>query len=573
MSDENFPVELPRDVVSLTATKVRPHRENWILLAARDADCDLIVVDVGRDGNIEIFDRHGSIPYAELWAAIGDIAWPRVSNWTLTFRAGYVLKSAKWIKALESGEIELERQRKLAGKQAGRGSVTLTNEMVDLDLRIGKRKVKILDFGNYGVDASKYVKSLNDLDAEMVVKIFSDWIAMQTKVGLSASRTSAPQIGWAKLRQSIGKSNLFTSLDPKIRALERRCYYGGRCEPFRLGDVDERCYLLDVKACYAHIVNRTSIPYMPLRYMPNGMRVGDVRLDSNIEYAADCVVNVNEAYLPVRHHGKVIYPTGRFFTSLCGLEFTGAMNAGFIERITSAAMYASQPCLSNYAQWYQESRDKIGKLGFSDVAGSLKATFNSSLGFLARQGREWREWSPAGVQPWWFGKTTDPDNAGKVVGAHVLDKEPEFLRIGIEPRNCAPVIHASICATARVVLCELFAIAGDGNVIYCDTDGLIVTQDGYDNLLAAQGMCGPGYGQLSVRAQSSSCTINGQKNYKIGDKVVCAGLPSSKHNEWKKRDAMETTTGIVNHDGTVSPYIMECEDNGDETARWQNVLR
>lgn len=573
MFDYEYHCELVKDVVSLSRPKVKPHRPTWMLLAARDADCDIVVVDCDQDGNVEVCDETPRVLYGDLWAAIKDIAWPRISNWCLTFRSSHVLKQTRWLDALERGEIELERQRKLAGKQAGRGSVVLSSDMVDLDLRVGKRKVKLLDWTNYSVNPQTYVKLLNDLTGETCVRIFTDWIEAQTKVGLSASRTSAPQIGWTKLRQNLSGVSIFTSLDPQIRALERRSYYGGRCEPFRLGEVNEKCYLLDIRASYAALCAAIAVPVQPLRYWPHGFDVAKPPDDDNRLFTADCVIKTDTPTYPLRYCGRVIYPTGRFFTSLCGQEFYHAMLNDKVERVTSAASYAALPALQGYAQWYMESRDAIGTNGLANMAGSLKSIFNSSLGFLARHGREWHQWSPAGCPPWWFGKTMDPDNHGSVVGAHVLDRESEFLRIGHEPKNCAPIVHGAICAAARFLLHCLMGTAGKDNVIYCDTDGLIVTREGYDNLLAEPGVCGTGYGQLSIRAQSASCTINGQKNYKIGDKVVCAGLTADRHSSWRKKDVLDTPTGIVDSAGKVTPYVFDCEDRCDETAKWQNVLQ
>lgn len=544
-----------------------------MLLAARDRTCDIVVVEVDTDGTVNFCHGENCVPYELLWKAIKNTSWTRVVNWCLTFRSSYVLRKTNWLDALENGEIELERQRKLAGKQAGRGSVVLSSDMTDLDLRVGGRKIKLLDWNNFGVDPSQYVKSLNDLTAENCLQIFADWIKAQSKVGLSASRTSAPQIGWAKLRQSLGKSDIFTSLDPSIRALERRCYYGGRCEPFRLGDVNEKVYLLDIRACYAAVCVTLAVPTQPLRYWPDGVSHDSFILDEQMCVAADCVVNTSAPVFPVRHLGRVIYPTGRFFTSLCGSEFDFAARGGMIEKITRAVIYAPAPALIEYALWYIASRDAMSSHGHAKMASSIKSAFNSSLGFFARQGREWCEWSPAGSPQWWFGKTTDPNDYSKVVGAHVLDRESELLRIGSEPRNCAPIVHAAICSQARIALATLIAIAGAEHVVYCDTDGLIVTQQGYDSLLAAKDVCGLHYGQLSVRAQSLLCTINGQKNYKIGDKVVCAGLTQDRHHTWRKRDVLDTPTGIVEKSGKVAPYVMDCEDVGDEKPSWKNTLR
>lgn len=573
MSKMTYPCELPRDVVSLTRPKEKPHRDHWILLAARDQSWDLVSVLVDPDGSVTIDDTDSGDGYRGLFAALGGLSYPRVSNWVLTFRSFHVLTRSSFIAALERGEIELERQRKLAGKQAGRGSVVVTGGMTELDLRVHARKIKLLDWSNFGVDPGGYVSSLDDLDGDICLRIFTDWLETQTSVGLSASRTSAPQIGWAKLRQSLGESDIHTSLDPDIRALERRCYYGGRCEPYRLGQVNEKCYLLDVRAAYAAACASVALPTQPLRYYPAGIDVDRLEDGVHASIAGDCVVETDLPLYPVRHLGRVLYPTGRFFTSLCGHEMSMALARGSVKEITRCVSYAPSLALESYARWYMSARDLLDAGGHGGMAASLKSTFNSSLGFLARKGREWREWSPAGAPPWWFGLTTDPDDAGRVVGAHVLGGECEFLRVGHEPRNCAPIAHAAICASARAWLWMLIDAAGQEHVVYCDTDGLIVTQAGHDALSRRDGLRGSGYGQLGVRAEGPSCWINGQKNYRIGDKIVCAGLTAALRHTWRARDDLATPTGVVDSMGRVRPHVMSCEDIGDERPAWKNTLR
>lgn len=568
----DYRTELPRDVVSITKPKKTYHRRLWILVAARDEDCDLSLVEIGVDGEIECVDGEQWVAYSELWERIGWLAKARKSTWILTFRSRHVLAKSKWIEALQNGEIELERQRKLAGKQAGVGKVCLSHGFTELDLRVCGRRVKLLDWQNFGVTAEAYCEGNTSTAAYEYLQIFSDWIKTYSLLGLSASRSSAAQVGWAKMRQSMESANLYTSLDPDIRALERRCYYGGRCEPFSLGDINRKVYLVDVRAAYASVCKDASLPIQPLRYYPDGVEREAVDCGGLKKWAADIVVNTDYPCYPVRHNGKVIYPTGRFATSLCGAELEHAIASGRVEKITRAVSYAALPILSRYAQWYFDGREKIAEAELSAQIGGIKAMFNASLGFLARQGREWSDWSIPGSSPWWFGVTNDPDDYGSIVRAHVLDSSPELLRVGSEPRNCSPIVHAAICAEARIMLANLITLAGRRNVYYCDTDGMIVNDEGLMSLQSTLGIFGPGYGQLSVRHEADRCSINGQKSYKIGDKVVCAGLPAANHDNWKLVGVSLCSTGFVFPDGSIRPFAMQCEDVGDETARWKNTI-
>lgn len=568
MSETGFVSEMPANVVAITKPKGQGHKRNWILIAARDKDFDFVAVTVDEGAATEVLEFGSFLPYSKFFDVIGKVAHKRQTTWIVGFNVRHVLEETHWIERLEAGEIELERQRKLVGKQSGSGRVCLSQGFTDVDLRVNGRKVKILDWDNYGISVQDHGLQLNDVYAVKCLDIFMKWIEAYTKIGLAVNKSSAAQIGWNKLRQSLTTGYIFTSLDPNIRALERRCYYGGRCEPFRLGRVLGKCYIVDIKGCYASICRDHRLPSMPTRYYPNGVCVHALRNTDSEVWAADVVLKCDKPIYPRRHYGKTIYPVGEFSTSLCGLEFSDAVSAGHVVKVLRAVKYDHYNILENYANWYMQSRDRLRTHGYKVFEPGIKATFNSSLGFLARQGREWCDWNPAGGTPWWFGMTFDPDDHTKMLSAHVLQSKAEFLRVGSEQRNCSPIVHAAICAIGRQMLARLFEVAGHANYYYCDTDGMIVNQKGYDNLLANPYVFGPGYGQLSVRHQADECHINGQKNYRVGTKVVCAGMSAFEHGQWSPNVGFECETGTVNSHGFVDPFKLTCDDRGDMEARY-----
>ena len=192
-----------------------------------------------------------------------------------------------------------------------------------------------------------------------------------------------------------------------------------------------------------------------------------------------------------------------------------------------------------------QGRDTLTSDGFAKYVGSLKATFNSSLGFFARQGREWLPWKPAGSPPWWFGVTESPGEPGGVVRAHTIGGASEWLSVGSEPRNASPIVHGAICAAARMKLFAVMLTAVLKNVHYADTDGVIVNGEGYHNLLAAPAFNGRGAGSISERAQGDHCVINGVKNYRIGRKVTCAGLTLKQHHQWAPATKFDVKHGVL----------------------------
>ena len=562
----------PMDVVSISTPRPKEHRRSWILLAARDDEFDVCIAHISDVNGVFVTDTILGLGYRDLWKSLKCYARGKASTWALIFRARHALEKSNWIGALESGEIKLERQLRKAGKQAGAGKIGLTQDFLEVDLRIGSRKIKLLDWTNFGVDLIDHELSANTYTITDVIKVFEGWIKSLNRVCLTASHTSAAQIGWSKLRRSVRQLSIHTSLQPEIRALERRCYYGGRVEAYRLGRVDGRCHQMDIRSCYAAICATQELPIEPVQYCPDGMSLDDARSASNFTFAADCVVKTDVPMYPVRDNGRTIYPTGEFFTSLCGNEFFVAIESGHVKKITRCAIYIRAGVLTDYAEWYLRARDSLGTAGLNNFVGALKATFNSSLGFFARQGREWLPWAPAGSPPWWFGVTEAPGPPGGVVRAHTIGGASEWLSIGSEPRNASPILHGVITSMARTKLMMLMLTAAPKNVIYCDTDGLIVNQAGYDNLIAENKINGQGAGTISERAQGDHCVINSLKNYRIGNKITCAGMLREHHRQWEPNVKFDVKHGVLHNDGRVTPFVMRVENRGGDESRYVNEI-
>jgi hypothetical protein len=362
------------------------------------------------------------------------------------------------------------------------------------------------------------------------------------------------------------------NLDDQARAMERRAHFGGRNEAYRLGDIDDAVLSLDVKSSYASICHACEVPIFMEEDFPLGLPVEHIDADDRTQWIADVIVSTPEPDYPVKHHGIILYPTGVFYTSLAWPELHHALQRGRVEKVTRASRYRSGLALASYAEWYMQAREKLSKAGLGSFASCLKSIFNGSLGYTARAKYELLPWQMDIDRDWWIGYTSAPDHSAPVVHAQVLDGVKEWLKVGGEPREAMPFLHATICSWARIRLLQIMEAAGREWIHYCDTDGILVDYRGYARLLDTPGMIGDKPGQLGERFKSGPCRIQGQKNYRIGDQVICSGMVRTRDSVWQQKRVLETPTGRVDPSGIVTPFIFRCEDIGGESPRWHNEL-
>jgi hypothetical protein len=105
---------------------------------------------------------------------------------------------------------------------------------------------------------------------------------------------------------------------------------------------------------------------------------------------------------------------------------------------------------------------------------------------------------------WDVWSTDDAEGSVQVVPYRDGDEDSELLFLGgvvyrmgdlAESENACPQVQSYIWSRARVLLWEAMLAAGLEHVVYCDTDGLIVTRAGGDRLRV---WSGAGVGDLAV---------------------------------------------------------------------------
>ena len=123
-------------------------------------------------------------------------------------------------------------------------------------------------------------------------------------------------------------------------ALERRAYFGGRSEAFRLGNIDGGpFYKLDINSMYPSVMVDAPVP-LALKAVYSYVSKAELRaaLRSSL-VVADVEVQTEDPIYPRVIDGRLCFPVGRFTTSLCTPELRYALNRGHIARVGGMATY------------------------------------------------------------------------------------------------------------------------------------------------------------------------------------------------------------------------------------------
>lgn len=310
--------------------------------------------------------------------------------------------------------------------------------------------------------------------------------------------------------------------EPRATALERGGLFGGRCEPFRLGKVDGGCHLFDFRAMYPYLYTTTMVPVRLVGVYPTA-DVATIRDAAPGQWwIAKVDIQTDEPEYPYRAGSTVIYPVGRFTTTLCGAALTGAIASGCVRRIRRLATYESDYALKGYAEGLYQVRCASERLADKPISGWVKRLMNCLHGKFAQTSCFWED-VPGAECPWKLAEWYHRLKSGEFQRRRVIgDRITKEIRGGFA-HGTVPAIAAAIASAGRDRLLSAVICAGWQHVYYVDTDAIIMDDTGRDSLIAA-GWVRPGeWGYLQHVISATSCDIGGVKRYRIGGRTVEAG--------------------------------------------------
>lgn len=253
----------------------------------------------------------------------------------------------------------------------------------------------------------------------------------------------------------------------------RRAYFGGDTQIFRMQFLPspghEEAYLYDFNSMYPAMM-RERMPvgradFFDAKKHPQDeafvwanatMRTGIV--DCDVSIPEDCYLPP----LPVRHHGKLIFPVGQFsgVWDTCELELLKEVG-GTITKVRSSAWFEESPIFAAFVNRLYKYRDKSNPDWNKGLDWLAKIVLNSAYGkFAMREDRQ--------------RLLIHPDT---VEGLIPIDMTSDIWseRVRVAPAYIAPALSVHITALSRVLLWRALwnVLKLGGRIYYCDTDSII----------------------------------------------------------------------------------------------------
>ncbi len=303
--------------------------------------------------------------------------------------------------------------------------------------------------------------------------------------------------------------------------LERASYKGGRVECFYIGELEYgNYYLLDVNSLYPYVMRNNPYPVKYTKILHNVTRATFSKFNKDKAIVAKVLIETDLPIYGVRR-GRLTFPVGRFWTTLCKPELEYALKHNHLKQIETCVVYEQENIFRSYVDKFYTLRQDFNTAGVEVFEQLCKYMMNSLYGKFGQKGENWHK---IGDCPNEQDREELVFNMGgrRVTKLRYLLGEIFLMSGHGECFDSFPAIAAHVTAYARMYLWELMQYAGYGNYFYCDTDSLLVNEQGLDNLndFINENVLGG----LKIEQSSQSVIIRGLKDYTFGDKNVIKGI-------------------------------------------------
>ncbi len=310
--------------------------------------------------------------------------------------------------------------------------------------------------------------------------------------------------------------------DPRVMALERLSYHGGRFQALQIGKIKASpIWRLDINSMYGNIMAKTELPY-ELRGYQNGCRTDKLEwLMKRYAVIAELTIQSHEPFFPIIENNKVKYPTGRYTSVFCTPEINYIMENCDIRKIGKIAWYRKYPILSDYAKYFMSLRQdyKItGNKGYEELA---KLFVNSLYGKFGQYG--YKDEIIGKCDPSLI-KYEESYNATTKQKLNYLFYGGKIRIIKRENNayNTFVAIAAHITSQGRIQLWQLIKQAGLDNIYHVATDSLLVNETGLNNL--HDKLDANKFGYLKIEDEIKRLVIKAPNDMVLDDKEKIKGI-------------------------------------------------
>jgi len=360
-------------------------------------------------------------------------------------------------------------------------------------------------------------------DVNVMYKAWQFWLNFISDNELGNFGLTIASQAFNAYRHRFYKAPIFIHNSNKAVKLERTAYRGGRNECFQLGELPKQQYhLLDINSMYPHVMATGQYP-VNLKSTGKELTLEKLRFYlKTYSVIAEVVVDTPEPCFAIKQSGKLLFPIGQFRATLTSSELLYGLIYGYIKEVYNYSLYEKGDIFKAYVKFFYGKRQEFAKKGNKVYVYLCKLMLNSLYG---KFGQKSEVWEKVGMDytreyDYWteFDYKTRETHTYRAV--NYLIEECKGYDEGF---NSLVSIPAEITANARLYLWKLIKTAGLDNVFYCDTDSILVNNEGLSRL---KDYLDPSLiGKLKTQQRPTKVILKGLKDYIMGRKVKIKGIP------------------------------------------------
>lgn len=378
-------------------------------------------------------------------------------------------------------------------------------------------------------------------DTELLREIVLRLLRWLEEGGHGNYRMTGPAQASASFRHRfLERGDLLVHDDPDALAAERRSAWAGRCEVWRHGVVDEPIVEWDFSLAYARIARDALLPTRLRGALRRPTMAQLLATGSRLAWLAEVEVVTPEPVAPAELEGRIVWPVGTYSSTLWDVEVRELLAAGATVTPRRAWLYHRGPLLQAWARWVLEELEGPEQLRCPVARAVVKGWSRSLIGRFGLRYPKWEQLGTAAepaleLVPF-VSATTGQTGTWLRMGRQILEQSAVE-----ESPDSSPAVMAYVMTLARRRLWRAMQLVPAGELVYVDTDSLLVTAAG-SPALEAFSRTPEGEG-LRVKATYRRGAFWAPRQMELDGAARVAGLPRDARRRGRKTWRAEVWEG------------------------------
>jgi hypothetical protein len=262
-------------------------------------------------------------------------------------------------------------------------------------------------------------------------------------------------------------------------------YYGGRCEAFKIGKIDN-AVVYDINSSYPYAMFNSKFPNP--KYLKKAENVSiNIFIKKYLERYEGCAfltIKHNNNYfgsLPLKKGGKLLFPVGTFTGWWNFNELRFSLENKLIEIIEIKEIIYSTPMESPFKEFISDNFAKRFESGQEFPSYLYKILMNSLYGKFAQ--RILTEFIYIKSMSKDYQLINDYRKSGQLLKLSIFNPERDDCFLEVTKNNAKflyhsiPLFSSYITSYSRIYLLEYLLKYKEFNPVYCDTDSIFFEKD------------------------------------------------------------------------------------------------